>query len=49
MVQVQTGSFPMELELSAMVTGGISIEPEVRWGYVCFAEEVEWMGSTAVR
>ena len=31
------------------VRSGSSIEPEVRWWFVCTAEEVEWKGSTAVR
>ena len=44
-----TGSFPMELEFPVQVTTGISTEPEVRWWYVCTAEEVEWKESTAVR
>ena len=46
---VVTGSFPMELEFSALVTNRISTEPEVRWWYFCNVEEVEWMESTAVR
>ena len=48
-LQGGTGSFLMELELPALVPGGISTEPEVRWWYVCTVQEVERMGSTAVR
>ena len=44
-----TGSFPMELEFPAVVNSGISTEPEMRWWYVWTADEVERMGSTAVR
>ena len=39
----------MELDFQPMVQVGISTEPEVRWWYICIAEEVEWMGFTAVR
>ena len=39
----------MELEFPALVISGISTETEVRWWYVCTAEEVERKGSTAVR
>ena len=45
----ETGSFPMKLEFLVVINSGSSIEPEVRWWYVCAAEEVEWRGSTAVR
>ena len=45
----ETGTSPMEVGFSVMVGSGISSEPEVRWWYVCTAEEVEWKGSTAVR
>ena len=38
----------MELEFPVQVSGGISTEPEVRWWYVCNAEEVEQKGSTVV-
>ena len=48
-LQGGTGSFLMELELPALVPGGISTETEVRWWYVCTVQEVERMGSTAVR
>ena len=41
--------FPMELELLKMLSGGISIEIESRWWYLCIAEEVERMGSIVVR
>ena len=45
-----TGTFPMEVEF---LPAGIWIllfkQPEVRWWYVWTVEEVEWMGSTAVR
>ena len=44
-----TGSSPMDLEFPALVTSGISTEPEVIWWYFCTAEEVERKGSTAVR
>ena len=44
-----TGSFPMELEFPAVVSCGISTEPEVTWWCSCIAEEVEWMGFTVVR
>ena len=44
-----TGSFLMELEFPAVVNNGISTDPEVRWWYVCNVEEVERMGSIAVR
>ena len=40
------GSFAMELEFPVMV---ISTEPEVRVWYFWTVEEVEWLGSTAVR
>ena len=33
----------------AVVANGISTEPGVRWWYVCTVEEVERVGSTAVR
>ena len=36
-----TGSFPMKLDLPVQVPSGISTKPEVRWWYVCTAEEVE--------
>ena len=39
----------MELKFTMQGVTGICTEPEVRWWYVCIAEEVEWMGSTAVR
>ena len=39
----------MELKFLVQMWGGISTEPEVRWWYVCTAEEVEWKESTAVR
>ena len=32
-----------------VIHSGTSTEPEVRWWYVCTAEEVEWKGSTTVR
>ena len=44
-----TGSFPMELEFPAVVTGGISTETEMKWWYVWTADKVERMESTAVR
>ena len=44
-----TGSFPMELEFPVQVATGIFTETEVRWWYICTAEEVEWKGCTAVR
>ena len=44
-----TGSFPMELEFPAVVSNGISTEPESRWWYVCTVEEMERRGSTTVR
>ena len=44
-----TGTLPMELEFPAVVSSRISTEPEVRWWYVWTANEVERMGSTAVR
>ena len=39
----------MELEFLVQLTSGTSSEPEVRWWYICTAEEVEWKGSIAVR
>ena len=46
-----TGIFPMEVV--GFLPVGICIllftEQEVRWWYVCTVEEVERMGSTAVR
>ena len=39
----------MEVEFPVRVNSGISTEGEVRWWYVCTAEEVEWKGSTTVR
>ena len=44
-----TGTFLMELKLPAVVSRRISTEPEVRWWYVWITDEVERMGSTAVR
>ena len=41
--------FPVGLLMLHQVKGGISTETEVRWWYVCTAEEVERRGSTAVR
>ena len=44
-----TGSFQMELEFpAAVVTNGISTEPEISVWYFCIVEEVEWRGSTDV-
>ena len=45
----ETGSFPINLEYPVIVANGNSTETEVRWWYICAAEEVEWRGSTAVR
>ena len=39
----------MEQELLQILSGGISIEIEMRWWYLCIAEEVERMGSIVVR
>ena len=48
-ISQETGSFPMELELSARVTSGTSTEPEVGVCYFYTGGEVEQMESTAVR
>ena len=39
----------MELVFPTLMTSGIFTEPEVRWKYVCIAQEVELMGPTVVR
>ena len=39
----------MEQELLQILSGGISIEIEMRWWYLCIAEKVERMGSIVVR
>ena len=41
----------MELEflVGVLMLMEHSIEPEVRWWYICIVEEVEWKGSTTVR
>ena len=44
-----TGTFLIEVEFPAMEPCGVSTKPEVRWWYVCTVQEVERMGSTAVR
>ena len=44
-----TGSSPIKLEFPATLHRGISTETELRWWYSCIVEEVERMGSTAVR
>ena len=49
LIQVLTGFFLMELEYPALISGGISTEPEVRWQYSYIVEELEWRGSTTVR
>ena len=45
----ETGFFLMELKSPVRVASGVSTEPEVTCWYVSTAEEVERMGSTAVR
>ena len=44
-----SGIFQMEVKFAMQATSGISTVTEVRWWYVCIAEEVEMRGSTAVR
>ena len=45
----RTGFFPMKLEFPVEGTSGVSTEQGVIWWCLCITEEVEWMGSTAVR
>ena len=43
------GFFPIKLQFVMNVTTQIFIAPEIRWRFVCNAEEVERKESTTVR